>query len=167
MVTPAPKSPRKPRSSTTTAKSAAKPVTKSTTPKAEKIIKPKPITSTATLKEHAETLKTSATDKARGVAQDGINKATNLLDDVAATVHDSAKSVDARFGTAYGDYARKAASAVSGAAASVKGKEVEELLDAASGFVKKKPLLAAGAAAAIGFALVRLFRAGSDDEKND
>lgn len=128
-----------------------------------KVVKPAPMNEETTLRDHAQKIGKQATDKARDAAKQGIGKATDVLDNVAATVGDSANSIDERFGKPFGDYARKAAEAVSGAASSVKGKEVDELLEAARGFVKKNPLVAAGAAAAIGFALTRLFRAGDDD----
>jgi len=136
---------------------------KSAKPRKPRVAKPKSIVEDKTLRGHARTLADQATTKARDAAKQGVDKAGDLLDDVAATVEDSAAHIDKRFGKAYGDYARKAAEGVASAASSVKGKDVEELLDAARLFVKKNPLVAAGAAAAVGFALTRLFRTGGDD----
>ncbi len=141
---------------------AAKPAPKPRVAKA-KIVKPGPLKEETTLRDHTAKFGKQAGDKARDAARQGIGKASDVLDNVAATVGESAKAIDERFGKPYGDYARKAADAVSGAASSVKGKEVDELLEVARSFVKKNPLVAAGAAAAIGFALTRLFRAGDDD----
>jgi ElaB/YqjD/DUF883 family membrane-anchored ribosome-binding protein len=149
----------------TKAGTATKPAPKPRKPRATKarVVKPAPLNEESSLRDHASKIGKQAADKARDAAKQGIGKASDVLENVAATVEDSAKGIDERFGKPVGNYARKAADAVSGAASSVKGKEVDELLEAARGFVKKNPLVAAGAAAAIGFALTRLFRAGDDD----
>ncbi len=74
-----------------------------------------------------------------------------------------AKTVDDRLGKQYGDYARRAASAVSNVADTLKGKEIDDLVADTRKFVREKPAIAIGAAAAIGFVLTRLFRSGSSD----
>ena len=66
--------------------------------------------------------------------------------------------VDDKVGNDYGDYARRAADAVSGAAASLRDKDVEALYDDARAFVSKSPAIAVGAAIVIGFAIARLAR---------
>lgn len=116
-----------------------------------------------TLRDQAGSFKDKAGDKAREYANTGKDKATDLLDSLSQTVADLAKSVDERLGTSYGDYARKAADAVSGAAGTLKGKDVDDLVADTREFVRKQPAIAIGAAAAVGFLLTRLVKAGSND----
>ena len=120
---------------------------------------------TATLRDEAASFMGQAGDKVRKVANTGKERATGAMDDVAAMVEDVARTLDERVGPQYGDYARKAASAVSGVADGIKSKEVDQLLDDARNFVRQKPAIAIGAAAALGFVLTRLIKAGSDDDK--
>ena len=58
---------------------------------------------------------------------------------------------------------RRAASAVSNVADTLKSKEIDDLVADTRKFVREKPAIAIGAAAAIGFVLTRLFRSGSSD----
>lgn len=135
----------------TTTKAAPKPTTMLSAPVGE------------TLSDQAGSFKDKAGDKAREYANTGKDKATDLLDSLSQTVADLAKSVDERLGTSYGDYARKAADAVSGAAGTLKGKDVDDLVADTREFVRKQPAIAIGAAAAVGFLLTRLVKAGSND----
>ena len=79
-------------------------------------------------------------------------------------VEDVASTLDAKVGAQYGDYARKAADAVSGLAETLKSKEIDDLLADARNFVRQRPAVAIGAAAALGFVLTRIVRAGDDKE---
>ncbi len=117
-----------------------------------------------TLREEASTIFAQAGEKVRKAANTGKDSASNAMGDMASMVEDVAKTLDDRLGAQYGDYARKAASAVSGVADSLKSKEVDELLDNARDFVRQKPAVAIGAAAAVGFLLTRLIKAGNNDE---
>jgi ElaB/YqjD/DUF883 family membrane-anchored ribosome-binding protein len=140
-------------------KSAASPAAKRAAVKPAKLeAEPK------TLREEASSLFGQASEKVRKAADTGKAKATGAMDDVAAMAEDVAKTIDERLGTQYGDYARKAASAVSGIAEGLKSKEVEQLLHDARDFVRKKPAVAIGAAAAVGFLLTRLLKAGDNDD---
>lgn len=153
---------------TTSTKAAAKnpapakakaPAKRAAAPKPQKLVEePK------TLRDEASDFVSQATDKARKAANTGKDKAAGAMGDVASMVEDVAKTLDEKVGAQYGDYARKAASAVSGVADGLKSKEVEQLLDDARDFVRRKPAVAIGAAAAVGFLLTRLIKAGDDDE---
>jgi ElaB/YqjD/DUF883 family membrane-anchored ribosome-binding protein len=118
----------------------------------------------AAIRSEAGALKGQATNRARDYATQGKERATYALDNVARLITDAAGTVDDKVGAQYGDYTRKAADAVSGFASSLKGKEVEELVRDATDLVKKSPAIAIGAAAAIGFVLARLVKAGTDDK---
>ncbi len=116
------------------------------------------------LKDQAGAFASQAGDKAREYADAGKAKATDALDELTGMVETVAKTIDEKVGAQYGDYARRAASAVSGVADALKSKDVDDLVADARNFVKEKPAIAIGAAAALGFVLTRLVKAGSDDE---
>lgn len=147
---------------------ASAPAKRASPVKAKVKATPKPTTMLSapvgeTLRDQAGSFKDKAGDKAREYANTGKDKATNLLDSLSQTVTDLAKSVDERLGTSYGDYARKAADAVSGAAGTLKDKDIDDLVADTREFVRKQPAIAIGAAAAVGFLLTRLVKAGSND----
>ncbi len=119
--------------------------------------------SATSFRDQASSFKAKAGDKAREYATTGKDKTADLLDSISHTVNDLARSVDEQLGTTYGDYARKAASTVSSAAETLKGKDVDDLVESTREFVRKQPAVAIGAAAAVGFLLTRLLRAGSND----
>jgi len=101
---------------------------------------------------------------ARDAAASGKDKATSALSEVSAMVGNVAGALDDKVGPQYGDYARKAADAVSGLADSLKSKDIDDLLADARTFVRQRPAVAIGAAAALGFVLTRIVRAGDDKD---
>jgi ElaB/YqjD/DUF883 family membrane-anchored ribosome-binding protein len=107
-----------------------------------------------------DALRGQATDRVFGLAQDGKDRATSALDDIARTVEDAAGEIDSRIGTQYGDYARRAAESIGGFSEAFKGKDVDALFADARELVKKSPAVAIGAAAALGFIVARLVKAG-------
>jgi ElaB/YqjD/DUF883 family membrane-anchored ribosome-binding protein len=117
---------------------------------------------TQQLKDEASKLGTQAADRAREFAGQGKEKATGALDEVAKLFEGAATDVDARLGEEYGKYARSAAQGISNFAESLRGKEVDDLIETATDFVKKSPVIAVGAAAAIGFVMARLIKSGVD-----
>jgi hypothetical protein len=115
----------------------------------------------AALDEKAAGLKDQATDKARYYATQGLDKATTTLDDVVKLVDDAAAQIDERVGAQYGDYARRASSSISGLAETLRGKDVDALFADARDVVRKSPAIAIGAAAALGFVVARILKAGT------
>jgi len=105
-------------------------------------------------------LRDQATDRAFALAQTGKDRATAALDDFAKTVEDAAGEIDSRIGSQYGDYARRAAESIGGFSDAFKGKDIDELFTEARDLVKKSPAVAIGAAAALGFVVARLVKAG-------
>jgi ElaB/YqjD/DUF883 family membrane-anchored ribosome-binding protein len=114
--------------------------------------------------EQTANLKRQATDRARQFAEDGKARASDTLDEVARAVEEAAGALEERLGEQYGGYARRAAERVSGLAATLRDRDVDELYDNARDFVRTNPMLTVGVTAAIGFALVRLIKAGVPDE---
>lgn len=107
-----------------------------------------------------QSLKSQASDKVRDVASQGKDKATEAMDSISRLVSETADTVDERLGPQYGNYVRKAGDALDGLNDSIRGKQVDELFDDARNLVRKSPAVAIGAAAAIGFLLVRLVKSG-------
>jgi ElaB/YqjD/DUF883 family membrane-anchored ribosome-binding protein len=117
-----------------------------------------------TVKEGAAKLTRQASDRARGLAEQGKAKATGALTEFSRLMEDAAGSVDQRLGEDYGGYARSAAQTLAGFANDLDAKDIDELLEDVRAFVKKSPAIAVGTAAAIGFVLARLVKAGSDGD---
>ncbi|WP_249403521.1 hypothetical protein [Sphingomonas sp. CFBP 13720] len=115
-----------------------------------------------TLKDEAGKLTAKAGEKARGIADEGKLRATSALDEFSRLMDDAAGTVDEKLGEQYGQYARSAAQAISGFSDDLRGKEVEDLLADAREFVRKSPAIAIGTAAALGFVLSRIVKAGVD-----
>ena len=138
-------------------------VKKPAAPKQASVGKATVMSEPETLRAQAGSLLDQASDKIKGAADQGKTKAGGAMEELASMVEDVAATLDEKLGAHYGDYARKAAGAVSGAADTLKSKDVDELIEGARDFVRKKPAVAIGAAAAIGFVLTRLIKAGDDD----
>lgn len=104
-----------------------------------------------------------AKDAARGAANSAKNTTGDALHGLSKLISDTAETVDSKLGAQYGDYARRAAEAVSGAAKSLDDKDVDQLAEDARNFVRKSPAVAIGAAAIVGFVLMRMMRGSGDD----
>lgn len=116
--------------------------------------------------EQRDALKGQAKTKAREYAEQGKVKATDTLDSLTRFFDDTAGALDKQLGADVGDYAHRAAQAVAGFTDALKQKDVEELLDDAREAVRRNPAIAIGAAAAVGFALVRLLKSASPAEES-
>lgn len=117
---------------------------------------------TERVREEAGKLASQAGDKARAFADTGKEKATGALDEFSNLMRDAAGSVEARLGEQYGQYARSAADQISGFAQSLRGKQVDDLIDDTREFIRKSPVVAVGIAAGVGFVLARLLKSGLD-----
>lgn len=112
--------------------------------------------------EKTADLRGQATDRARDFAIQGKDRATSALDSISQLIADAAAQVDDKVGREYGDYARRAQEAVDGLAQALRDKDVDTLFADARDLVRRSPGLAVGAAAVVGFALVRVIKAGLD-----
>ena len=115
-------------------------------------------------KDHASNLVGEAGDAARNAANEGMGKATDALSSLSQVVEDAATMVEEKVGPTYGTYARKAASTVSNVAEGLKSKDIDALIEDTRDFVRKSPMVAIGAAAAVGFVLTRLVKLGTGTE---
>lgn len=117
-------------------------------------------TTTDKFKSQFASLKGQAGDKARDYAGQGVNRATDALDEAARFLEDTARTVEEKMGPQYGRYGFSAAESVSGLASSLRGKDIDELVQDARELVRKSPGVAIGAAVGLGFILARLAKAG-------
>ncbi len=115
-----------------------------------------------TLRDGAGKVGQQATDKLRAFADDGKSRAGSALDQLSQLLTDAAGQVDEKIGAQYGQYARSAASQVSGLSDTIRNKDLDELLEDARGLVKASPAVAVGIAAALGFVVARLVQSGVD-----
>ncbi|MEO7365308.1 MAG: hypothetical protein ABIW03_03225 [Sphingomicrobium sp.] len=107
-----------------------------------------------------EKLAGQAADKTRGLVSQGLERSAEALANVSKLVGETAEGLDERLGADYGDYARRAASAIDGAANSLASKNPDELIDDTREFVRQSPGIALAGAAVIGFAIARLLKTG-------
>ena len=114
-------------------------------------------------RDQAEEFASQAKGAATNAAASAKNTTGEALHGLSKLIADTAETVDSKLGPQYGDYARKAAEAVSGAAKSLDDKDIDQLADDARNFVRKSPAVAIGAAAIVGFVLMRMMR-GSDKD---
>jgi ElaB/YqjD/DUF883 family membrane-anchored ribosome-binding protein len=119
----------------------------------------------AKVKAQAAGLVDEAAEVARNAATQGKDKAADALGGLSKLAEDAAKAVDDRLGGNYGDYARRASTSVSDFATALQGKDVDAIIADTKAFVRKSPVVAIGAAAAVGFLLTRLVKIGSSDRE--
>ena len=119
------------------------------------------------IKSGTDKLSGQAADKARELVGQGLERGGEALANVSKMVGDTAASLDDRLGEEYGEYARRAASALEDAANRISAKDADELIEDTREFVRKSPGVALAGAAIIGFALVRLVKAGLDQGKSN
>ena len=119
------------------------------------------------LRGGGEKLASQAGDKARGFVSQGLERASETLANVSKMVSDTAGGIDERLGEDYGDYARKAASAIDRASTSLGSKNPDELIDDTREFVRKSPGIALAGAAVVGFVLARLIKSGLSSDSDD
>jgi ElaB/YqjD/DUF883 family membrane-anchored ribosome-binding protein len=115
----------------------------------------------------ADKLSSQAGEKARGLVSQGLERSAEALANVSKLVGDTAPGIEERLGPEYGDYARRAASAIESTANAIAEKNPDELIEDTRNFVRNSPGLALAGAAVVGFVVARLLKTGlarDDDE---
>lgn len=112
--------------------------------------------------EECKTVGSQAKERATQLAGDGKARASEGLAALSKTVSENAATIDEKFGTKYGDYARQAARTMQDAAAKLDSKDINELGDDARTFVRSNPAAAVGIAAFAGYIVARVFRSADD-----
>jgi hypothetical protein len=113
-------------------------------------------------KAQIEPIREQAGKTAKSAAVIAKDKTGTAMQSLAKLISDTANTVDAKLGPQYGDYARQAAQSVAGAADTLDSKDVDQLMTEARDFVRKSPAVAIGAAAVVGYVLMRLAK-GTDE----
>lgn len=121
------------------------------------------------LRSESENLTSQAGERARGLVSQGLERSPEALANVSKLVGDTAPGLDERLGPEFGEYARKAASAIESTANTIASKDPDELIEDTRNFVRNSPGVAIAGAAIVGFALARLLKSGlsSRDEDDD
>jgi ElaB/YqjD/DUF883 family membrane-anchored ribosome-binding protein len=119
------------------------------------------------IRHGGEKLSNEATDRARGFVSQGLERSAEALSNVSKLVGDTAAGLDERLGQEYGDYARKAASAIENTANTIASKNPDELIEDTRNFVRNSPGLAVAGAAIVGFMVARLVKSGLNRDEDD
>lgn len=119
------------------------------------------------IRDGGEKLSTEATDRARGLVGQGLERSAEALSNVSKLVGDTADGLDERLGQEYGDYARKAATAIEDTANKIASKNPDELIEDTRNFVRNSPGLAVAGAAIVGFVVARLIKSGLNRDEDD
>jgi ElaB/YqjD/DUF883 family membrane-anchored ribosome-binding protein len=119
------------------------------------------------IRHGGEKLSNEATDRARGFVSQGLERSAEALSNVSKLVGDTAAGLDERLGQEYGDYARKAASAIENTANTIASKNPDELIEDTRNFVRNSPGLAVAGAAIVGFVVARLIKSGLNRDEDD
>ena len=118
------------------------------------------------VKEGRGKLAGQAADRTRGLVAQGLERSSEALANVSKLVGETAGGLDERLGAEYGEYARKAASAIEEVADSLASKDPDELIEDTRSFVRTSPGVALAGAAIVGFAVARLVKSGLDDARD-
>ena len=116
-----------------------------------------------------EKLTGQAGERARGLVSQGLERSAEALGNVARMVGETVPGIEERLGAEYGEYARRAASAIDNAANAIGKKDPDELIDDTREFVRNSPGLALAGAAIVGFVVARLVKTATarDDDDED
>ena len=119
------------------------------------------------VREGRDRLAGTAADKTRGLVGQGLERSSEALANVSKLVGGTAEGLEERLGPEYGDYARKAATAIEDVANKLASKNPDELIEDTRELVRKSPGVALAGAAIVGFALARLVKTGLDNDRGN
>lgn len=119
------------------------------------------------LRSSGEDLSSQAGERARGLVGQGLERSAEALSNVSKLVGETAPGLDERLGPEFGEYARKAATAIENTANSIASKDADELIEDTRNFVRNSPGVAIAGAAIVGFALARLLKSGLSGRDED
>jgi ElaB/YqjD/DUF883 family membrane-anchored ribosome-binding protein len=119
----------------------------------------------AKLRSGGKDLSGQAAGKARDLVGQSLERGAEALANVGRMIGETASGLDERLGEEYGDYARRAATAIEDTASSIAAKDADELIEDTRDFVRKSPGVALAGAAVVGFALARLIKTGFTSEE--
>ena len=111
-------------------------------------------------------LRDEGKSRARGLVSQGLERGSSTLTNISGIVDDTVQQIEDRLGPQYGDYARKTSQALNRYATTLQNKDPDELVDDARELIRKSPGVALAGAAILGFGLVRLLKAGLEENQN-
>lgn len=114
----------------------------------------------AQIRQGVAQLRDQAGDRIRVAADEGKTRTSDALDELSRIVEEAAESIEERMGPKFSPAARRAAEAVGSLATTLRERDVDQLYEDVTGYVRKSPAVAIGVAAALGFVAVRLIKAG-------
>ena len=104
--------------------------------------------------------------KTRSFVGQGLETGGTTLSTLSQIVNETVGQIEEKLGPQYGEYARSASQALDRYAQTLTNKDPDELVEDVRSFVRKSPGVALGAAAVVGFSLVRLLKAGIEENRN-
>ena len=104
--------------------------------------------------------------KTRSFVGQGLETGGTTLSNLSQIVNETVGQIEEKLGPQYGEYARTASQALDRYAQTLTNKDPDELVEDVRSFVRKSPGVALGAAAVVGFSLVRLLKAGIEENRN-
>ena len=119
------------------------------------------------IRRSTETISSQAGEKARGFVSQGLERSAEALGNVAKMVGDTAPGIEERLGAEYGEYARRAATAIEDTANAIASKDPDELIEDTRNFVRNSPGIALAGAAVVGFVVARLLKTGLAPDEGD
>lgn len=105
-----------------------------------------------------------AANRARSFLGQGLERGGTTLTNVSQLVNDTVEQIEEKLGPQYGEYARTASQTLERYAQTLTNKNPDELVDDVRTLVRKSPGAALGAAAVVGFSIVRIIKAGLEDQ---
>jgi ABC-type transporter Mla subunit MlaD len=109
----------------------------------------------------AKTAATAAQQRARELAEEQKSAAAQQIEDVARTVDEAAAAVERALPQA-APYVRQAASTVRAASSALRDRSVDDLIDMATDFARRRPAAVTGLSLFAGFAIARFLKASAD-----
>ena len=118
------------------------------------------------IRQGVANLKDQAGGRIRVAADEGKTKTRDALEELSRIVEEAAESIEERLGPQFSPAARRAAEAVGSLATTLRERDVDQLYEDVTGFVRRSPAVAIGVAAALGFVAVRLIKAGLPERES-
>ena len=114
------------------------------------------------LRQTATSLASDTRDRMKGLLSEKVASGAELVGQVASSARRAADDLE-RNSPQISGVLRDASVRMEEFSRSLHGKSVDELVETASSYARRQPAMLFGAAAVAGFALFRLFKAGSEE----
>ncbi len=119
------------------------------------------------VKEQVEGLKEDTLHKGQKYAEHGKNTAADIATDFADALQSAAGELDSKNRNTSAEYVRLASENIRKASHSLRQKSMNQILNQASSYGKRQPVLFLGGAMLAGYAITRLMKSASDGYEED